>query len=208
MEMQTEKRLVDSVGEGESGTNWESSIETYALSSVQLSCSVVSNSLRPHESQHTRPPCPSPTPGVYPNSCPLSRWCHPAISSSVVPFSSCPQSLPASGSFLMSQFFPSGGKELEFQLQHQSFQWISRTDFLYDWLVGYPCSPRDSQESSPTPQFKSIHSSVLSFLYSPTLTSYVRTCHLEKHSSLLAILNALLIGSSTTTYWGEKANAW
>ena len=170
MEMQTEKRLVDSVGEGESGTNWESSIETYALSSVQLSCSVVSNSLRPHESQHTRPPCPSPTPGVYPNSCPLSQWCHPAISSSVVPFSSCPQSLPASGSFLMSQFFLSGGKELEFQLQHQSFQWISRTDFLYDWLVGYPCSPRDSQESSPTPQFKSIHSSVLSFLYSPTLT--------------------------------------
>ena len=73
------------------------------FSSVQLSCSVVSDSLRPHESQHTRPPCPSPTPEVHPNSCPLSRWCHPAISSSVVLFSSCPQSHPASESFPMSQ---------------------------------------------------------------------------------------------------------
>ena len=71
----------------------------------------------------------------------------------------------------MSQFFPSGDKVLDFQLQHQSFQWIFRTDFLYNWLVGSPCSPRDSQESSPTPQFKSINSLALSFLYSPTLTS-------------------------------------
>ena len=68
------------------------------LQSVQSSRSVMSDSLRPHESQHTKPPCPSPTPGVYSNSCPSSWWCHPAISSSVVPFSSCPQSLPASGS--------------------------------------------------------------------------------------------------------------
>ena len=75
------------------------------LSSVQFSPSVVSDSLRPHESQHARPPCPSPTPGVHSNSCPLSQGCHPAISSSVVPFSSCPQSLPASESFPMSQFF-------------------------------------------------------------------------------------------------------
>ena len=78
--------------------------------SVQFSCSVVSDSLQPHESQHTRPPCPSPAPGVYSNSCPLSRWCHPAISSSVVPFSSCPQSLPASGSFPLSQLFAWGGQ--------------------------------------------------------------------------------------------------
>ena len=70
----------------------------------------MSDSLRPHESQHTRPPCPSPTPGVYSNSCPSSRWCHPAISSSVVPFSSCPDSLPASGSFPMSQLFSWGGQ--------------------------------------------------------------------------------------------------
>ena len=80
------------------------------ISSVQFSRSVVSNSLRPHESQHTRPPCPSPTPGVHPNSCASSWWCHPAISSSVVPFSSCPQSLPASGSFPMSQIFAWGGQ--------------------------------------------------------------------------------------------------
>ena len=79
--------------------------------SVQFSCSVVSDSLRPHEPQHTRLPCPSPTPRAYPNSCPLSRWCHPAISSSVAPFSSCSQSFPASGSkFRMSQLFASGGQ--------------------------------------------------------------------------------------------------
>ena len=90
--------------------------------SVQFSRSVVSNSLQPHGPRHTRPPCPSPTPGVYPNSCPLSRRCHPAILPSVVPFSSCPQSFPASGSFQMSQLCASGGQVLEFQLQHQSFQ--------------------------------------------------------------------------------------
>ena len=84
----------------------------FFLSSVQFSPSVVSNSLWPHESQHDRPPCPAPTPRVHSNSCPLSRWCHPAISSSVVPFSSCPQSLPASGSFPMSQLFTSGGQSI------------------------------------------------------------------------------------------------
>ena len=90
----------------------------FNLQSVQFSHSVVSNSLwpmsdslRPHESQHARPPCPSPTPGVYSNSCPSSQWCHLAISSSVVPFS-CPQSLPASGSFPVSQLFASGGQSI------------------------------------------------------------------------------------------------
>ena len=82
------------------------------LSSVQFSRSVMSDSLRPHEPQHIRPPCPSPTPGVHPNPCPLSRWCHPAISLSVVPFSSWPQSFPASGSFQMSQLFTSGGQSI------------------------------------------------------------------------------------------------
>ena len=77
---------------------------------VQFSRSVMSDSLWPHGLQHTRPPCPSPTPWVYSNSCPLNRWCHPTISSSVVPFSSCLQSFPGSGSFLISQFFPSGGQ--------------------------------------------------------------------------------------------------
>ena len=74
--------------------------------------SVMSDSLRPHEPQHARPPCPSPTAGVYPNACPLSRWCHPTISSSVIPLSSCPQSFPASGSFQMSQLFTSGGQNI------------------------------------------------------------------------------------------------
>ena len=78
----------------------------------QFSGSVVSDSLRPHEMQHARPPCPSPTPGVYPNSCPSSQWCHPAISSSVIPFSSCPQSLPTSESFPVSQLFASGGQSI------------------------------------------------------------------------------------------------
>ena len=82
------------------------------FSSVQFSCSVVSDCLWPHESQHTRPPCPSPTPGVHLNSCPSSQWCHPAISCSVVPFSSCRQSLPASGSFPMSQLFAWGGQSI------------------------------------------------------------------------------------------------
>ena len=82
----------------------------FLFSSVQFSCSVVSDSLWPHESQHARPPCPSPTPRVHSDSCPSSQWCHPAISSSVVPFSSCPQSLPASESFPMSQLFTEGGQ--------------------------------------------------------------------------------------------------
>ena len=85
---------------------WKSIVWDY---SVQFSCSVVSDSLRPRGPQHTRPPCPSPAPGVYPNSCPSRRWCDPAISSSVLPFSSCPQSFPASGSFPVSQLFTSGG---------------------------------------------------------------------------------------------------
>ena len=82
------------------------------FSSVQFSHSVVSDSLRPYESQHTRPPCPSPTPRAHSNSCPLSRWCHPTISSSVVSFSSCLQPFPASGSFPVSQFFASGGQSI------------------------------------------------------------------------------------------------
>ena len=82
----------------------------HQFSSVQFSCSVVSDSVRPHESQHARPPCPSSTPRVHSDSCPPSQWCHPAISSLVVPFSSCPQSLPASESFPMSQLFPRGGQ--------------------------------------------------------------------------------------------------
>ena len=96
--------------------------------SVQFSChSVVSDSLQPHEPQHARPCCPSPTPRVYPNSCPLSWWSHPTISSSVIPFSSCPQSFPASGSFQMNQLCASGGQGIRVSA---STSVLPRTDFL------------------------------------------------------------------------------
>ena len=94
--------------------------------SPQFSHTVGSNSLQPHELQHTRLPCPSPTPRAYSNSCLLSRWCHPTISSSVVPFSSCLQSFPVSGSFPMSQLFTSGDQSIEASAS-ASFQWIFRT---------------------------------------------------------------------------------
>ena len=144
--------------------SWKGSHDKPQFNSVQFSHSVMSDSFQPHGLQHARPPCPSPTPRVYSNSCPLSWWCHPTISSSVIPFSSRLQSFPASGSFQISQLFASGDQVLELELQHQSFQWVFRTDFLSNGLVGSPFSPRDSQESSPTPQFKSISSLVLSFL--------------------------------------------
>ena len=101
--------LVSSTLAGRFFTTWAIR-EARIFDSVKFSPSVVSSSLWPHELQHTRPPCPSPAPGVHSNSCPSSRWCHPAISSSVVPFSSCPQSLPASESFPMSQLFAWGGQ--------------------------------------------------------------------------------------------------
>ena len=135
----------------------------------QFSHSVVSDSLWPHGLQHARPPCPSPTPGVYSKSCQLSRWCHPTISSSVTPFYH-PQSFLASGSFPVSQFFTSGGQSIGASASASVLPMNIQDWFPLDWLV-WSCSPRDSQESSPTPQFKSITSSALSFLYSPTLTS-------------------------------------
>ena len=117
----------------DAGKDWQQ--EQKGLKEVKWSCSVVSDSLWPHEPQHARPPCPSPTARVHPNPCPLSQWCHPVISSSVIPFSSCPQSFPASGSFQMSQLFAPGGQSIgvsasffvavflfEYQLQHQSYQ--------------------------------------------------------------------------------------
>ena len=129
----------------------------------------MSNSLQPHELQHARFPCPSLSPRVCSNSCPLNQWYYPTTSSSTTLFSFCPQSFPALGSFPVCQLFTSGAKVLEL-LQHQPFQWIFRIDLLLDWLIWSPCCPRDSEESSPA-QFKSISSSKLSLLYGPTLTS-------------------------------------
>ena len=140
-------------------------------SSVQFSRSVVSDSLRPCESQHARPPCPSPAPGVHSDSRPLSQWCHPAISSSVMPFSSCPQSLPASESFPMSQLFAWGGQSTEASALASVLPMNTQDWSPLEWTGWISCSPRDSQKSSLAPQFKSINSLVLSFLHSPTLTS-------------------------------------
>ena len=143
------------------------------LNSVQFSLSVMSDSLQPHKSQHARPPCPSPTPGVHSNSHPSSPWCHPAISSSVVPFSFCPQSLPASESFPMSQLFTWGGQStgvsaLTSFLPKKSQDW-SPSEWT-GWISLQSKGLSLFQESSPTPQFQSISSFVPSFHYSPPLT--------------------------------------
>ena len=149
------------------------------VNSVQFSRSVMSNSLQPHELQHTRPPCP-PTPRVHSDSHPSSQWCHPAISSSIIPFSSCPQSLQASESFPMSQLFTWGGQSTEISALASVLPKKSQGWSPSEWTGWISCSPRDSQESSPTPQFKSTNSSALSFLHSPTLTSIHD--HRENHS--------------------------
>ena len=139
--------------------------------SVQFSHSVMSDSLQPHGLQHTRLPCPSPTPGACSNSCSSSWWCHPTMSSSVIPLSFCLQSFPASGSFPRSQFYASGGQSTGVSASASVLPMNIQDWVPLEWTGWIPCCPRDSQESSPTPQFKSINSSVLSFLYGPTLTS-------------------------------------
>ena len=133
----------------------------------------MSDSLRPHEPQHARPPCPSPTPGVYSDSCPLSQWCHPTISSSVVPFSSCLQSFPASGSFQTSQFFTSGGQIIGVSTSASVLPVNTQDWSPLGWTgwISLHFKRYSRVFSTVQPQFKGINSSVLSFLYSPTLTS-------------------------------------
>ena len=150
--------------------------------SVQFSRSVVSHSLRPHESQHTRLSCPSPSPGVHSDSRPLSPWCHPAISSSVVPFSSCPQSIPASESFPMSQFFAwsvqSTGASALASFLPKKFQGWSPSE----WIGWIPLQSKGLWRVFSNTTFKSISSSVLSLLHSPTLTSihdHRKNCSLD-----------------------------
>ena len=140
----------------------------------------MSDSLWSHESQNVRPPCPSPTLGVYSNLCLSNRWCHSAVSSSVIPFSSSPQSLPASGSFPVSQLFPSDGRSIGVSASASVLPMNTQDWSPLEWMIGSLWSPRNSQESSSTPQFKSINSSALSFLHSPTLTS-IRD-HWKNHS--------------------------
>ena len=109
-------------------------LQDSSFSSVQFSHSVMSDSLRPHEPQHAWPPYPTPTPGIYPNPCPLSPWCHPTISSSVVPFSCCPQSFLASGSFQMSQLFASGGQSIGVSASASVPPMNTQDSFRMDWL--------------------------------------------------------------------------
>ena len=131
----------------------------------------MSDSLWLHGLQHARPSCPSPTPRVYSNSCPLSWWCHPTISSSVIPFSSHLQSFPASGSFKMSQLFALGGQSIGVSASTSVLPMNTQDWSPLGWTGWISLQSKGPQESSPTPQFKSINSSVLSFLYSPTLIS-------------------------------------
>ena len=137
---------------------------------AEFTCSVVSDSLRPHGLQHTRLPCPSQSPGACSDSCPLSRSCHPATSSSVVSFSSCAQSFPASGSFPMSWLFASGGQSIGASASTSVLPMNIQDWFPLGLTTLISLLSRDSQVSFPTPLFKSISSSVIDFLYGPILT--------------------------------------
>ena len=141
----------------------------------------MSDSLRPHGLQHARLPCPSLSPGTCSNSCPLSRWCHPTISSSVVPFSSCFQSFPASRSFQMSQFFTSGGQSIA-ALASASVLPMNIQDWSPLGWTGWISlqSKGLSRVAFPIIQFKTINFLALSFLHSPTLTSIYD--HWKNHS--------------------------
>ena len=152
----------------------------FQLSSVQFSHSVTSDSLRSHESQHARPPCPSPTPRVHSNSCPSSQWCYPAISSSVVPFSSCPKSLPASGSFPMSQFFTSGGQCIRVSASASVLPMNIQDWFPLGWTGWISLQSKGlSRVFSNCSKASILRRSA--FLYSPTLTSI---CDHRKNHSL------------------------
>ena len=142
-----------------------------SLGSVQFSSSVVSDFLWPHEPQHSRPPCPSTTPGVYPNSCPLSWWCHPTISSSVISFSSCPQSFPASGSFQMSQLFTSGSQSTGVSASTSDFPMNTQDWSPLGWTGWISLQSKGLSRVFSNTTVQNINSSALSFVYSPTLTS-------------------------------------
>ena len=164
------------------------------FSSVQFSHSVVSNSLRPHELQHTRPPCPSPTPRVYPNSCPLSRWCHPTISSSVVPSPPALNLSQHQGLFKWVGSSHQVAKVLEFQLQHQSFQWTPKTDFLYDGLyyhhhtlkVGWKGLSATSQVMLVVKNLQANAGHMMRCGFNPWVREYPLEQGMTTHSSILA----------------------
>ena len=133
----------------------------------------MSDSLQPHGLQHTRPPCPSPTSRACSNSCPLSQWCHPAISSSVVPFSSCPQSLPASGSFPMSQLFTWGVQSIGVSASASVLPMNTQDWSPLGWTGWVSLLPKGLSRVFSSITVQSINSSMLSFLYGPTLLNYI-----------------------------------
>ena len=143
----------------------------HMFSSVQFSLSVVSDSLRPHESQHARPPCPSPTPGVHSDSRPSSKWCHPAILSFVIPFSSCPQSLPASESFPMSQLFAWGGQSIGVSVLTSVLPKNTQDWSPLEWTGWISLQSKGLSRVFSNTTVRKHHASVLSFLHSPTFKS-------------------------------------
>ena len=143
----------------------------FAMWCVQFSRSLMSDSLQPHGLQHARAHCSSPNPGAWANSRPSSWWFHQTISSSVLLFSCCLQSFSETGSFLMSQFFTSVGQSVGGSISASVLPMNIQVWFPLGWLSGSPCSPRDSQESCPTPQFKTINCSLLTIHYGTTVTS-------------------------------------
>ena len=150
------------------------------LSLYQLSHSVVSDSLWCHEPQHVRPPCPSPTAGAHPNSCPLGQWCHPMISSYVIPFSSCPQSFPASGSFQMSQLFASGGQSIGVAASTSVLPMNTQDWSPLGWTGWISLQSKGLSRVFSNTTVQKHQFFVLSLLSSPTLTSIHN--HWKNHS--------------------------
>ena len=162
---------------------------------LHFSHSVMSDSLQPHGLQHARPPCPSPTPRVYSNSCPLSPWCHPAISSSVIPFSSCLQSFPASGSFQISQFFTSGGQSIGVSASASVLPMNIQDWFPLGWTSWISLQSKGLSRVFPNTTVQKHQFLVLSFLYSPTLTSkhdYWKNHRLTKQTFVGKVMYLLL----------------
>ena len=144
---------------------------SFTFSSVQFSRSVVSDSLWPHELQHARPPCLSPTARVYPKPCSSSQWCHQTISSSVIPFSSCPQSFPASGSFQMSQLFTSDGQSIGVSASKSVLPMNTQNWSPLGWTGWISLQSKRLSRVFSNTTVQSINSLALSFLHSPTFTS-------------------------------------
>ena len=162
---------------------------------IQFSRPVVSDSLWPHGLQHARPPCPPPTPGVYSNSCPSSRWCHPAISSSVIPFFSCPQSYPASGSFQMSQLFTRGGQSVRVSASTSVHPMNTQDWSPLGWTGWISLQSRGLSRVFSNTQFKSINSSALNFFRIQLSHPYMTT------GKTLALTRWTFVGKVMSLYF-------